>query len=241
VIILRTELKFVVHHSVRSMMLERLSPHLTKAPHTDRYARSPILSQYFDSPDLVFCDEKDDGLAIRNKVRLRTYATSFQPGAVVFLEIKHRHFNKVRKLRQRIDSFRPELLDPADWDLDDESIEGPFAGLRERHRLRPSAQTYYQREAYECPAVPGLRITFDSDLVGLHPGERLTPTVHADRSRSLMPDTLFILEIKSNDPLPQWLHDEVVTAELSQQTIPKYVSAVDVLGLRELAGLGVYR
>ena len=98
----RQELKFVIHHSVRRMLLERWSPHLVRAAFTDSDARAHVLTQYYDSPTLEFCREKRDGVPIRNKVRLRTYATDFDSGKAAFLEIKHRHFVGVRKYRQRI-------------------------------------------------------------------------------------------------------------------------------------------
>ena len=56
----------------------------------------------------------------------------------------------------------------------------------------------------------------------------------------LMPDTLTILEVKSTKGLPHWLHEGVESAELQQRTIPKYITAVEVLGLVELSASGVY-
>lgn len=237
---MRQELKFVIHHSVRRMLLERWSPHLVKAAFTDSEARAPVLSQYYDSPTLEFCREKQDGIPVRNKVRLRTYATDYDSGKAAFLEIKHRHFAGVRKYRQRIAHMSSAQLCPSRWTFDDPDIEARFRSLIETYHLRASAQTYYQREAYQASQGGGLRITLDSNLVGLHPGERLTSKLLMDRRRSLMPDTLFILEIKSDTVLPRWVHDGIVAGELEQKTIPKYVTAVNVLKLGELTGSGVY-
>jgi hypothetical protein len=238
--VLRLELKFVIHHSVRRMLLERWSPHLVKAAFTDQYARTPVLSQYYDSPTLSFSREKDDGIPIRNKVRLRTYATDYDSGGVTFLEIKHRRFVGVRKHRQQIANMSSAHLCPSRWTFDEPDMEAKFRSLIETYHLRASAQTYYQREAYESPHGDGLRVTLDSNLVGLHPGERLTTKLLLDRSRSLMADTLFVLEIKSNNVLPRWVHDGIIACELEQKTIPKYVTAVNVLKLGELTGAGVY-
>ncbi len=237
---LRQELKFVIHHSVRRMLMERWSPHLVPAPFTDRYARTPVLSQYYDSPTLSFAREKRDGIPFRNKVRLRTYATDFDSGGATFLEIKHRRFTGVQKHRQRIAHMSSDLLCPSRWTFDDPDMRARFRTLIERYHLRASAQTYFQREAYEATQGGGLRVTLDSNLVGLHPGERLTSGLLMERGRSLMPDTLFILEIKSNAAPPRWVHDGIVACELEQKTIPKYVTAVNVLRLGELTGSGVY-
>ena len=237
---LRQELKFLVHHSVRRMLLERWSPYLVRAAFTDHAARTPVLSQYYDSPTLSFYSEKQDGVPVRNKVRLRTYATDFDGGKVGFLEIKHRQGLGVLKHRQRISDLSSAHLCPSRWTFDHPDLTAKFRSLMETYHLRASAQTYYQREAYEAPEGGGLRVTFDSSLVGLHPGERLTSKLLMDRGRSLMPDTLFILEIKSNTTLPRWAHDGIIAGELEQKTIPKYVTAVDVLRLGELTGTGVY-
>jgi len=236
----RQELKFVIHHSVRRMLLERWSPHLVRAAFTDSEARTHVLSQYYDSPTLSFSREKRDGIPYRNKVRLRTYATDFDSGKAAFLEIKHRRFVSVHKYRQRIAEMSSALLCPSRWTFDEPDIGARFHSLLETYHLRASAQTYYQREAYAAPEIDGLRVTLDSNLVGLHPGERLTSELLMDRRRSLMPDTLFILEIKSNTVLPRWVHDGIIACELEQKTIPKYVTAVDVLKLEELTGSGVY-
>ena len=83
-------------------------------------------------------------------------------------------------------------------------------------------------------------MTFDTALVGLQPGEQLTRELLFSPARMLMPDTLAILEVKSTKGLPRWLHEGVQAAELQQQTIPKYITAVEVLGLVELSSAGVY-
>ncbi len=226
---LRQELKFVIHHSVRQMLMERWSPYLVKAAFTDRHARTPVLSQYYDSPTLSFCAEKRAGIPFRNKVRLRTYANDYDSGKAAFLEIKHRRFSGVRKYRQGIADMSLAKLSPSSWTFDEPDMRAKFSRLLEMYHLRRSAQTYFQREAYQAAEGGGLRVTLDSNLVGLHPGERLTSGLLMDRRRSLMADTLFILEIKSNTELPRWVHDGIIACELEQKTIPKSVTAVEVL------------
>ena len=236
----RSELKFLLHYSTRELLLERWRRYLVRAPFTDEYAMSPILSQYYDSPDLQFYREKLDGVGFRNKVRLRVYSHRFTPGQTAFLEIKHRYNDKVRKHRQKYDNFDRRLLDPSNWHFDDLEMESAFLSLLERYRLRRSAQTYYQREAYEGAVESDVRITFDSNLIGLHPGERITTRLIHDRTRNLMPDTLSILEVKATHGIPGWLREGVLAGELQQKTIPKYISAVEVLRLPDLYTAGVY-
>ncbi len=237
----RQELKFLIHYSLREMLLERWSRYLMRAPFTNEHAVTPVLSQYYDSPDLLFYHEKVDGLPLRNKVRIRQYSHRFERGATTFLEIKHRQHDLVKKYRYAFKDFDPEIhLDPANWEIDDRELESAILTLRERHRLRASAQTYYQREAYQGAVEADIRITFDTVLIGLHPRERLTPMMIHDPSRRLMADTLVILEVKATKGIPPWVHEGVVAAELRQKTIPKYISAVEALGLLEISAGGIY-
>jgi len=237
----RNELKYSIHYSARELLLSRWQRYVVKAAHTNENGVSPVLSQYFDSPDLVFIREKSEGLRFRNKVRLRVYAQNFEKGQLAFLEIKRRHNDLVKKVRQKIPNLDPEFhLDPKNWTFDNPEAASAYNELRERHRLRPSAQTYYQREAYEGLVENDVRITFDSHLIGLHPGERLTGKVLRDRSRSLMPDTVIILELKSTKGFPGWIYEGIRLAELRQQPIPKYTSSAKVLKLRSLFEVGNY-
>lgn len=236
----RRELKFVVHHSIRSMLLQRWGRYLTKAPFTNKYAVSPILSQYYDSPTLEFHQEKLDGIDLRHKVRLRTYDYYYRDGATAFLEVKQRCFDSVRKFRQRIHNFHRGMIDPRAWVLENQEHQGILGFFLERYNLRPSAQIFYLREAYEGLVESDLRVTFDSCLTGLFPGETFSMDLVKDRSRSLMSDTLAILEVKSTGQIPDWVYDGVIAAELQQQTIPKYCTAIEELGMDKINGIGVY-
>ena len=237
----RNELKYSIHYSARELLLNHWQRYIVRAAHTNENAVAPVLSQYFDSPDLVFVREKREGLRFRSKVRLRVYGQNFEKGQLAFLEIKRRHNELVKKVRQIIPSLDPKFhLNPKNWTFDDPETASAYNELRERYLLRPSAQTYYQREAYQGLVENDVRITFDSHLIGLHPGERLTRRVISDRSRSLMPDTVIILELKSTKGFPAWIFEGIQLAELRQQPIPKYTSAVKVLKLRNLTAVGNY-
>ncbi len=83
-----------------------------------------------------------------------------------------------------------------------------------------------------------LRVTFDTCLTGLYAGEALTRSLLLDGSRRLMDETLVILEVKATKQIPSWVHDGIVAAELRQATIPKYVSAVEKLGLHSFGQHG---
>ncbi|MDH3523668.1 MAG: polyphosphate polymerase domain-containing protein [Acidobacteriota bacterium] len=235
----REELKYVVHHSTAATLLERWSRHLTHDPYADSYGYTPVLSQYYDTPDLAFYFEKLDGIEFRCKVRLRTYDVRFHRGASSFLEIKQRLGSRVRKVRSRIRALEPDHLDPGRWGFADQTTADAFHSLAARYPLVPSAQVFYVRRAFSSVVEPSLRVTLDSGLSALFPGERIGSDGMADPSRRLMSDTLAILEVKSTASLPAWVTDGALAAELFQQPVPKYASAVARLGEQALISGGL--
>ena len=237
----RDELKFVIRQEERIALLERWRRHLTRDPNTESHARTPILSQYYDSPGLRYYEEKLDGIAMRNKVRLRVYGNRFEKGCTAFLEIKQRHWDRVRKIRVRIQDFDPAYhLNPHHWDLD--GVEGgAFGSLVHLHRLQRSAQIWYIREAYQSDVETDVRITFDSGLAAFHPGETVTLDGISDPSRQVMPDDLVILEVKANNGAPPWVSEGARVIELIQRPVPKYVLGVEKLRIHETMPIGAYR
>jgi hypothetical protein len=161
-------------------------------------------------------------------------------GQTAFLEIKIRHNDYLTKHRYRIPDFSERHLDPDNWEIDHPEARSAFLGLLNRYALRRSAQVFYQREAYEGLVERDVRVTVDTGVVALHAGESLSRQLLEDRSRWLIPDTLAILEVKSNHGTPPWVHEGIVGFELEQKTIPKYVAAVEALGLPGLRPAGEY-
>ena len=236
----RQELKFLVHHSLKRQLMARWERYLLPAPFTNKHAVTPILSQYYDSPDLTFYREKLDGISLRNKVRLRVYGLDYQAGMTAFLEIKHRQGDLVRKYREQIEDFGPHHLDPTTWAPRAKVMESALLTLLERHRLAATAQVYYQREAWEGAVEPDVRVTWDTMLTALHPHEKLTRDLIDNPHRQMMAETLSVLEVKATKGIPPWVNDGVLAAELRQQTIPKYITAVERLGLPDLYTPGIY-
>jgi hypothetical protein len=227
----RAELKYVITHDQRCRLLELWGRHLVKDAHSDEDARTPILSQYYDTPELTFVREKVDGISFRNKVRLRTYGYRFSSDGAVVVEIKQRLGDRVRKVREFLPDFQDEQLDPAAWRFQDPANRAAFNVLMERHRLVPSAQTWYLREAYECVVEPEVRVTFDSSLTALHPGEQLSRSRLSDPRAKVLTENLIILEVKSTAGLPPWVTSGALAVGLEQRAVPKYVMCIAKLGL----------
>ena len=157
----RIELKYLVDWRQREILLAAFRPYLEAAPYTDELASYQILSLYYDTPTLLFYDEKCDGEMLRTKVRLRGYGTQLEKMSPCFLEIKRKVDSRILKYRKKYDRFEPSLLEPASWHLEEEPQAAQLAAALYRYRLRPAVQILYRRETYETPFVRTLRLAFD--------------------------------------------------------------------------------
>ena len=235
----RIELKYLIDHNARARLLAAWRPYLEAAPYTDDRSMYPIMSLYFDSPSLRFYEEKLEGEMLRNKVRLRGYGYNWSDLDPCVLEIKRKVDNRIIKFRKNLGPFKKDYWNPECWPLDGDPQGETVAALALRYRLRPAVQILYQRETYESPYFPGLRVAFDSHLVALHPGEAMTMDVFEDSRRRILPDKFFIFEIKSYGTLPPWVLDAVHICQLQARAISKYVHGVEKLGLHQRE-IGVY-
>jgi hypothetical protein len=235
----RIELKYLVDWRQREILLKTFRPYLEAAAHTDERASYPILSLYFDTPSLLFYDEKVDGEMLRTKVRLRGYGVEISRLAPLFLEIKRKVDSRILKYRKQFDRFEPALLEPAAWRLGADPQAAQIAAAFHRYRLRPAVQTLYRRETWESPFVRTLRLSFDSQLLALYPGQRFERSLLDDDRHRCLADTQFIFEIKSDGRLPPWIIEAIHAAGLVQRAISKYVLCIDKLGLAQKE-IGVY-
>ena len=225
----RLELKYLVDLDTRLAMQRVLQTHLVPGEFVGAGGGYPVLSQYYDGESLPLYLEKLSGIERRMKVRLRTYAWSFAAGSPWFLEAKHKDGPSIAKRRLELARGALDPLRPASWDgLGPEAA--PFLHARESMLLEPTAGVWYQREVLVGPAG-GLRVTWDTSIRALFPGEPMSREVLYDETRAVIDDTWAVLEIKVAQTVPSWLSALVRSAGITAESVSKYVRAVDTLGL----------
>jgi len=229
----RYECKYIVDPA----LLPPMRRYLEAFTRPDSYAalcagnRYMICSLYLDSPDLCLYHQTVRGEKDRFKLRVRTYTDD--AAAPAFLEVKRKLNAIVHKRRAEMsrDRARRVLAGNA---LVAEELTGDVRADTEyfRHHLllteaRPVARIRYWREAYQAHGNEPVRITFDTavqyaatfdDELG-HSSGRWTST----------PIDGAIVEVKFTERFPLWVQDFVRSFGLGQQTVPKYVLALDDL------------
>lgn len=168
----RFEHKFLLGIEAASALRAELGPALQPDTVGGGGGRYPVVSLYYDSPDLHCYWEHWRGVPARRKLRVRIYGTSDGtiPSAT-FLEIKHKSDGRGGKrrlattlteaLRLAAGESPRTPLNPADA-----RVAAEAARLATAEGFRPTAVMRYERQAFslESPDAAPLRITFDEDV-----------------------------------------------------------------------------
>lgn len=226
----RFELKYLVDTRVQHALCQLMRARMLRGEFVTEDGTYHVLSQYYDGPGLPFYFDKLDGLEARVKVRLRTYGLSFGPGAPWFLELKRKQNAAISKVRIEVEPGSIDPSDPRTWEAIRDPRIGAYLAARDLMQLEPTAQVWYQREAL-ASADDRLRITWDTTVRALFPGESLDRRMLYDPERAAIPDRYAIIEIKSAQTFPHWLTELIQRASLVPLSVSKYVHAVNALGL----------
>jgi hypothetical protein len=256
----RLEMKYVIPERRVPQFIQAIRPHVELDPFLARLGTPsyPVTSMYFDSFDLDSLFAKEAGWLSRRRIRLRTYAESFEPGNTAFFEIKRRHDFLVAKDRL------PLTLPPDDqqWSRPvglrrllaltretDAAARTEAVVLDAWHNLQPAATVSYDREAYIGRSDRELRITVDRDLrgswsprslrqqaplrrCGFHPILPRLMAYGAHNSRGPSPlrgSEWVVIELKFAAAIPSWLHRAIMMLSLERSAYSKYAFVVRAL------------
>ena len=216
----RHELKYQIPYGDYTAMRKRLRLVMKPDPHVSKEGVYRIRSIYFDNSDDKALSEKLDGMAMREKFRIRYYNDDF---SFITLEKKM----KVDSLCLKFDAditeaeCRKILSGDLEWmkSQKEELVRELYAKMHYQ-RLKPRVLVSYLREPY-IYAAGNVRVTFDSEIrTTLFQNEFLTETV-SDISATDTPQDMF-LEVKYDAFLPEIIQDLVQVPGIIQQAFSKY-------------------
>ena len=216
----RHELKYSIPYAEYLAMRKRLRAVMKTDPHTDSDGRYRIRSIYFDNSDDKALREKIDGVAKREKFRIRYYNDDF---SFITLEKKMKIDNLCLKIDARITEEECRKLlagDTAFMKTHGSSLVRELYAKMKYQQLRPRVLVSYTREPYIYRAG-NVRVTFDSEIrTSLFRREFLVPEV-SDISATDTPQEM-ILEVKFDAFLPEIIQDLIQVNGIRQQAFSKY-------------------
>ena len=215
----RHELKYFIAAADAPGLMDRLGKVLRIDPNAGVHDEYTVRSLYFDDFNDSAYNDKMDGVAQRDKYRIRIYKLSDRE---IFLERKRKQGDLIRKDSAAITRRLAEQLiggDPTGLHrADNPLLKDMFVQMRLRG-MRPRVVVDYERVAYLHP-VERVRVTFDkkvrSGLTGrdlFDPGLAMLPV--------LMPGRM-VLEVKYDRYLPDFIAALLSSVSAERSAISKY-------------------
>lgn len=219
--VLRQEKKYLMNIPDVKRLSGRLSQVLMEDQHNGANGYS-IRSLYFDTPYDDDFHDKEDGLLLRKKIRLRIYDPKAKSAK---LEMKQKEGMFQRKRSLRLSREDARALIAGDYGVLLKYPE-PFAaecyGVMCMKGYRPKTVVEYLRKAY-IAKENSIRITFDSRIVATE--TRYDIFVEDLNMYPVMDPFNAVLEVKYNGFLLSYIKSLVDSANRSELSVSKYCLA----------------
>ena len=195
----RYEIKYLLDIHQRKALEEALGEKMIP----DEYGKSTICNIYCDTPDYRLIRRSIEKPAYKEKFRIRSYGRAKEDGKV-FMELKKKYDGIVYKRRISLRQNEAAGYIAGEIPLPKEGqIEREINYFRQFYgEIVPAMYICYDRTALFCKDDPGLRITFDENI--LWRTDRLRLTSHPN-GRSLLGEGETLMEIKCGEAMPLWL------------------------------------
>jgi len=230
------EYKYLVPNTKLGELRSLLKPYVEQDEYMKLAGKEgyTVRSIYFDTPSYGYYHEKRDGIKKRKKVRVRGY-NDFDPGSVVFLEIKRKNGKRVRKNRAPVryadlgrilSNGRPPEL----FIIDDGSGNAVYDARRflfhlYKYCLQPTVLVVYRREAYFGRFDRRLRLTFDKELRGAINPE--LDSLYEEKNIRYSISDHFVFEVKFRDAYPMWLKKITTKLGLRLESFSKFTTCIE--------------
>jgi len=216
---LRHELKYYINYHQYYLIRQRLGYLLQQDEHADSNGEYHIRSVYFDDILNKALQEKQDGVANREKYRIRIYNNS---DAVIQFEKKRKYNTLIAKEKTPILRSTLDKLLIGDYKVlkNEESplLKEVYFQMKNR-LLRPKVIVDYVREAY-VERLGNVRITFDKELrTGLNNTNLFDSDLYLVEA---LEEPVYILEVKYDEYIPSYIQAALQVNGLQQQAVSKY-------------------
>lgn len=216
--VLRQEKKFLI----TLPQYYRFSNHLSQVLTLDKHSQGDgymIRSLYFDTMDDKDYHEKEDGVELRRKIRLRNYGPHL-PFAVLEMKQKQGGLQKKRSLNlNKEDAKRMIMGDYSVLLKYEESFATECFTLMNMQCYRPKAVVTYRRKAFVAKENK-IRVTFDHHIQGTESCFDLFSDTLSESN--LLDPFLVVLEVKYNGFLLGYIKDMLQECDTSELSVSKY-------------------
>ncbi len=219
--VLREEKKFLLNQAEAL----RLRSQLAAAVHADEHNGADgylVRSLYFDSLDNRDFQEKEAGVELRRKLRLRVYSPDAD---FALFEMKQKQGAYQRKRSLRLSRAEAQALIAGDQAVllrEGSSFGKECYAIMQAWAYRPKTIVEYDRYAFVSPQN-SIRITFDS---GIRANECSFDLFDPQLAlSSVLHPYAVVLEVKYNGFLLSYIKDMLLPVQQSELSVSKYCMA----------------
>lgn len=216
--VFRQEKKFLIGQPQLYRYRRDLQKFMLEDPH-NRGEGYPIRSLYFDSLEDRDFQEKEDGVELRRKIRLRNYGPG-TPFALLEMKQKQGAMQKKRSVRLRREDAR--RLTAGDYGVL-LTYEEPFAqecyAVMRMHCYVPRSVVEYRRMAFIAKENK-IRVTFDHHIIGTESHFDIFDPLLLQNP--VLDPVLAVLEVKYNGFLLSYIKDMLRECDSSEVSVSKY-------------------
>ena len=216
----RTENKIIINTLEKARLERRLGMIMPLDPHCADGRSYSVRTLYFDTVTDRCIAEKEDGLLVHEKLRLRVYGNDEN---TIKLECKQKVDSLQTKKSMLVTREQCDRLIAGDlsWLLSSPDPLGAFFFYKLSRGYFPKAVIEYQRLAYSLN-VNATRITFDFDIRACESDFQLFGD-HL-QTHPIFPPDKAVLEIKFNHYLPGYIKKALSDVQKSPGSFSKYTA-----------------
>lgn len=220
----RHEIKYILDTPTYRAIERQLAERMTLDPYLSADQSSyRVANLYFDTDDNYLIHRSLQKPRYKEKLRLRGYGVP-GPEDKVYLEIKKKISGAVNKRRsairlsQAVEFIRTGRL-PEPEDGQNRQVLHEIAYLLQEYDLKPKLYLAYDRRAYFGREEADLRVSFDSNIRTRRYDLALDKGDHGEQ---LLPDGLWLMEIKVARSMPFWLARLLSELQIYPTSFSKY-------------------
>lgn len=219
----RHEQKYFLDEETFHKVLAIIDEHMQSDKYNIDHKPYIISNIYFDTDDSYLIRTSLSKPKYKEKLRLRSYGVP-NADSKVFLEIKKKFNGVVNKRRSVLKlseayDFVSSGTPPTPKEYMNEQVLKEIAYFLKVYHLKPKVYLAYDRIAYFEKGNKDLRISFDQNIrtrrydVALEDG---------DYGEKLLPDGLYLMEIKTSRAMPLWLTEMLAKYDIKRRRFSKY-------------------
>ena len=189
----------------------------------DKFSQSTIGNVYFDTEDYRLIRNSMEKPLYKEKLRIRSYGTPHEQDKV-FVELKKKYKGVVYKRRTEmsLEQAREYLYEGVPVNNSSQIIKEIDWFIKYYEGLKPSLYISYHRLAQYGVEDPGLRITFDTNILWRDDELDLG---NGAWGRSLLAPGQCLMEIKMSGAMPLWLSHLLAELKIYPTSFSKYGKA----------------